>query len=144
MKHGQDFTGVSVVFFCHDGQGKFVFGKRGSSSRDEIGVWDCGGGRLEFGDQVIDRLKAEIKEEYCAEVLAHEFLGYRDVHRIYDGKPTHWVALDFKVLVDPVQVKNGEPHKIDAIEWFTKDNIPSPVHSEIPRFLEMYKDKLFS
>jgi 8-oxo-dGTP diphosphatase len=58
------------------------------------------------------------KEEYCADVLEYEFLGYRDVHREHEGNRIHWLALDFKVLVDPAQVKNGEPHKFDAVEWF--------------------------
>lgn len=116
--------------------------KRGENCRDENGTWDIGGGALEIGDQVEGRLRTEIKEEYGADVLQWEFLGYSDVHRKHDGKETHWLALEFKVLVDPAQVKNAEPHKLDEVKWFKLDNLPKKLHSELPEFFEKYKKSL--
>ncbi|PIR61247.1 MAG: RNA pyrophosphohydrolase, partial [Candidatus Pacebacteria bacterium CG10_big_fil_rev_8_21_14_0_10_45_6] len=104
--------------------------------------WDLGGGQLEFGEDAIASLKREIKEEYCADVLEHEFLGYRSVLREQKGKQTHWLSLDYLVRIDPTQVANGEPHKLDAVEWFTLDTLPSPTHSQCPNFLKAYKEKL--
>ena len=142
MKKGEDYTGVTIVYLCHDGKGNILLNKRSKNCRDEHGAWDPGGGGLEFGDTVENTLKKEIAEEYCTDVLDYEFLGYRDVHREHNGKPTHWIALDFKVLVDRVKVKNGEPHKFDAIEWFTLDSLPTPLHSQFPKFLKDYKEKI--
>jgi 8-oxo-dGTP diphosphatase len=142
LQKGIDFTGVTIVYFCHDGKGNFVMSKRGKNSRDEQGRWDIGGGGLEFGDTVENTIRKEIKEEYCTEVISYEFLGYRDVHRMRDGKKDHWVALDFKVLIDPKKVKNGEPHKFDDVQLFRFETMPNPVHSQFPKFLELYKRKL--
>ncbi len=142
MQKGIDYIGSAVIFFCHDGKGNVVFGKRGINTKDEHGNWDVGGGGVEFGDTIIDTLRKEIKEEYCTDVLDYEFLGYRDVFREQNGKKTHWLILDFKVLVDKDKVKNGEPHKLDDVRWFTLGNMPSPIHSQLPKFLELYKDKL--
>ncbi len=142
MKKGIDFIGVCVVYFCHDGKGNILFAKRSKEARDEQGAWDIGGGGVEFGDTLENTLKKEIQEEYNAQVLNYEFLGYRDVHRFHEGKPTHWIALDFKVLIDPTNVRNNEPHKFDDIGWFTMDNLPKPEHSQFPEFLEKYKSKL--
>jgi len=144
MKQGIDYIGVCVVYFCHDGQGNFVMNKRGENCRDEVGKWDIGGGALELGEKYEDRLKQEIKEEFCADVLDYEFLGFRDMHRIHQGVKTHWLALDFKVLVDKEKVKNGEPHKFDEIAWFTLDNMPvdEESHSSMPLFFKKYEDKL--
>lgn len=142
MKKGVDFTGVSIVFACHDGKGNFLFSKRSIRCRDEHGRWDPGGGGLEFGDTVEETLRKEIREEYCTDVLEFERLGYRDVHREHNGAKTHWIALDFKVLVDPMKVQNGEPHKMDEIAWFKIDALPSPMHSQWPIFFDLYKDKL--
>lgn len=142
MKKGTDYIGVGVVYFCHDGQGNFVMAKRGQHTRDEQGRWDIGGGGIEFGDTVEETLRKEIKEEYGTDVLSFESLGYRDVHRVHDGKPTHWIALDFKVLVDRAKVFNAEPEKFDDISWFTLDTIPEHTHSQFPEFLRLYKEKL--
>lgn len=95
-----------------------------------------------MGDTVENTLKKEIAEEYCTDIIDYEFLGYRDVYREHEGKKTHWIMLDFKVLVDKKKVANGEPHKFDAVEWFTIDNLPAPLHSQFPHFLDKYKEKL--
>lgn len=142
MKKGEDYIGLAVIFFCHDGKGNIVFSKRSANCRDEHFTWDIGGGAVEFGDNILDVLKKEIKEEYGTDVIEHEFLGYRDVKREHEGKKTHWIALDFKVLVDPDQVKNGEPHKFDEVKWFRMENLPSPLFSQLPTFLEKYKDRI--
>jgi 8-oxo-dGTP diphosphatase len=142
VKKGEDCTGITIVYFCYDSRGNFLLSKRTAQCRDEHGRWDPGGGALEFGDTVEDTLRKEIAEEYGTEVLAYEFLGYRDVHREHEGRPTHWIALDFKVLVDHSKVKNGEPHKFERLEWFTLDNLPQPLHSQFPYFLEKYRDRL--
>ena len=142
MEKGRDYVGVSIVYFCHDGEGNFLIQKRGENCRDETGNWDIGSGGLEFGDDVKQTLIREIGEEYSTDVLDIEFLGYKDAHREHDGKPTHWVGLNFKVLVDKEKVANGEPHKFDEIGWFRLDSLPSPLHSQFPDFLRKYKDKI--
>jgi 8-oxo-dGTP diphosphatase len=142
MIKGVDYTGVSVVYFCHDGKGNVLMAKRSQNSRDEQGVWDIGGGGLEFGQTPEECLRTEIFEEYRAQVISYEFLGFRDVHRTHNGKKTHWIALDFKVLINPEGVKIGEPHKFDDIGWFKIVALPKPGHSQFPEFFNRYKDKL--
>ena len=142
MKKGIDFPGVSVVFFCHDGEGNFLFSKRSAACRDEHGRWDPGGGSLEFGDALEQTVRKEIREEYDTDVIKMDFLGFREVHREHDGRPTHWIAFDYKVLVDRTKVRNAEPHKQEATQWFRLDNLPSPLHSQTPFCLERYREKL--
>src|ERR1051326_3270414 len=139
---GKEFIGNSVVYFCHDGQGRVLMHKRGAQAPDEQGKWDIGAGGIEFGDTAEQTLRKEIKEEYSCDVLDFEFLGYRDVVRNQNGQQTHWVTLDFKVLVDPAQVKNGEPHKFDAVDWFTLNTMPAQKHSQLDLFIEKYRDRL--
>lgn len=142
MQKGMDYVGVTVVFLCHDGEGNYLLAKRGANARDEHGTWDGGGGGLDHGDTVEETLRKEIMEEYCTDVISHEFLGYRDVLREYDGRTTHWIALDHLVLVDRGMAKNGEPHKLDEIGWFTLDKLPEKLHSQFPNFLALYGDRL--
>ena len=144
MQKGFDFVGVTLSFFCHDGAGRFLMAKRSVNCRDEHGKWDIGGGALEFGESVEETLKKEIKEEYCTDMLGYEFLGYRDVHRQHNSKETHWISLDFKVLIDPAKVAIGEPHKFDDLKWYTLKTLPpeGEMHSTHPYFFQKYKDKL--
>jgi 8-oxo-dGTP diphosphatase len=143
MKKGIDCIGVGVVFFCHDGKGNVLLSKRSKNCRDEHGKWDPGGGSIEIGEKVSDTLKREIKEEYRTDIIDSEFLGFRDVHRVDEkGNKTHWIALDFKVLVDRKKVKNGVPQKHSEIKWFEFNNLPKPLHSQFPFFLKKYKEKL--
>jgi 8-oxo-dGTP diphosphatase len=142
LRKGIDCIGVCVVFFCHDGKGNVIMGKRSKNARDEQGRWDIGGGGVELHDTVENTLKKEIKEEYGCDVLEYDILGYRDVHRENEGNKTHWIALDFKVLIDPSQVQNMEPHKFDDVKLFPINDLPADVHSQFPKFLEKYKQFL--
>lgn len=142
MKKGEDYIGLTVSFLCHDGKGRVLLSKRGTQARDEHGNWDCGGGGVEFGDTVENTLRKEIQEEYCTDVLEAEFLGFRDVFREQNGKPTHWLSMDYLVLVNADKWGNGEPHKLDAVEWFPVAELPSPMHSQWPKFAEKYAERL--
>ena len=133
-------TGICV--FCHDGEGRYLMQKRSKGARDEHERWDGGGGGLKFGEKIEDAVRREIKEEYLGEVIEMEFLGYRDTLRIQDGRQTHWIAMDFKVQVDPLMVGIGEPHKCDEIRWLTIEEIENfnePTHSAFPAFFEKNK-----
>jgi 8-oxo-dGTP diphosphatase len=124
---------VSVVFVCHDGQGRILLARRSAGARDEPGTWDCGAGGLEYGETFEQAVTREVAEEYAATPLAIEQVGARNVLR---GE-SHWVAVIFRVRLDPDIVRLGEPHKFDALDWFTAGELPSPLHSQLPGTLAM-------
>jgi len=142
MQKGIDYVAVCVGYLCHDGNGNFLFNKRSKNCRDEHGTWDFGGGGLDFGDTVLETMHKELQEEYCVEPVSYEFLGWEDLFRTIDGKKTHWLSIDFLVLIDREKVKNGEPHKFDELGWFRLDNLPEPLHSSVPGILEKFRDRL--
>ena len=137
LKRGVEFIGVTCSFVCHDGNGKVLMHKRSQNCRDEQGRWDNGGGAHEFGDDIEQTIKREIKEEYGAEAFNLKFIKVYDAHRqLDDGTPTHWLAVLYAAEVNPSQVKNNEPHKIDEIGWFTLSNLPKPLHSQAKHTLQ--------
>jgi 8-oxo-dGTP diphosphatase len=142
MQKGFDYIGVGVSYYCHDGNGRYVMNKRGMNSRDEHGAWDFGGGGIDFGEKVEETLRRELKEEYCVENIQYSFLGFNDNFREIGGRKVHWIQFHYLVLVDPQEVRNGEPEKHDEIAWFTLDNLPQPLHSQTLKELEIYRDKL--
>ena len=139
LQRGVDFTGVSCVFYCHDGQGKLLLHKRSQNCRDEIGNWDVGAGALEFGEDLEDAVKREIKEEYGCEELNLRLVGPYSLVRQNNNKPTHWVLIAFAAHIDPSQVRINEPEKMDEIGWFELDNLPTPLHSGVKYYLPNVK-----
>lgn len=139
-KHkGISFVGVSTCFFVYDSEGHFYMAKRSNKSRDEKGTWEIGGGGLKWGLTAKENLFREIKEEYNATPLKVTFLGYRDVLRSSEeAELTHWVALDFAVLVNPKLIKVNEIDMFDDSGWFTLAKLPSPLHSQQLTFFDKY------
>ncbi len=141
MNPGVDYPAVTIVFFCHDGKGNYLFNKRSQYCRDEHGCYDPGGGLLELHETIDELLSRELLEEYNVKPISYEFLGMREMHRLNEGKKTHWIALDFKVLVDRSQVKNNEPRKFDELIWRRMDDLPSPMHSQFAVAYEKYQER---
>jgi len=139
MVPGIDYTGVSIAFYCHDGSKNFLFRKRCKNCRDQQGRWDCGGGKLEFGESIEDGVKREIKEEYGCDCEIEAALApisfFEDTYR----GSKHWIVLPHIVRVNRVDVITGDPDSIDELTWVTLDNLPSPLHTNIGKELEIYK-----
>ncbi len=142
MEKGIDYIGIAVCFYCHDGDGNYILTKRSTSCRDEHGRWDFGGGGVKFGETIVQALLREIKEEYGIEPISYEFLEFDEVFREHDGKRTHWIDFRYKVLLNRLMVINNEPEKHEELDWFTIDNLPSPLHSQIAHEIVKYKTLL--
>lgn len=142
MKAGVDYTGVTVFFFCHDGKGNFLMHKRSQNCRDERGKWDCGGGKLEFGEDLRAAVLRELKEEHGCDGEIQEQFPASVRARESDGVATHWVTIGFLIKVDPAQVVNNEPEAIDEFGWFRLDALPQPLHSAIPLDISENKELL--
>lgn len=140
LTKGLDYTGICVTFFIHDGSGRFLMAKRSQQTRDEQGRWEVGGGGVKFGERLDEALAREVREEYGVPILAHEFIGYRDVHREQNGRRSHWLAMDFKIQVDPATVINNDPEMIDELGWFTLETTPQNLHSQVPAMFDLYRD----
>lgn len=143
FKVGVDCTGISVVFACHDGNGKFLLHKRSQNCRDEQGRWDFGGGKLEFSESLVEGVKREAREEYGCDAMIEEALYPGEAFRVLaDGTKTHWIYFPYIVRVNPTEVIIGEPNSMDEIGWFALDSLPEPLHSVVPAFIERCKKEL--
>ena len=141
--NGITHIGVSVITMCHNGAGKYLISRRGPKCRDENDRWEpAGGGTVEHGESLLDAVQREVKEECGANVLEVECIGYREVMREHNGAATHWIAFDFRARIDPLEVSIQEPEKCSEHRWCAIDDIPVPMHSQFPLFLDKYKEIL--
>lgn len=129
MKAGIDFIGITTPFYCHDGNGRVLFHKRSNNCRDEHGRWDTGSGELEFGLTPEENVLKEVLEEYGCHGEIQERLPAHSIFREWEDKKTHWLAIPFFIKVNPLEVRNNDPEKISEIDWFTLDNLPTPLHT---------------
>lgn len=139
LKPGKDYIGITTPFYCNDGKGNFVMHKRDQNARDEQGTWDCGGGQLDFGEELEEAVLREVKEEYGCEGAIQEQLPAHSVFRVFDGVKVHWLATPFFIKIDVTKAKITEPHKFSEIGIFTLDNFPQPLHSGLAYSMKKYK-----
>lgn len=139
MKIGIDYVGITTPFYCHDGKGNILLHKRSKECRDEHHRWDAGSGKLEFNLSLEENVLQEVLEEYGCKGVIEGRLPAHDIFREHEGAKTHWIAAPFFVRVNPDEVKNGEPHKIEEIGWFTLDTLPEPLHTGFAHSLKVYQ-----
>jgi ADP-ribose pyrophosphatase YjhB (NUDIX family) len=138
LKKGLDFIGITCVFYCHDGKGNLLMSKRSQNCRDERGVWDCGSGSMEFGEESLESAcKREILEEYCVKATKVKLQGTVNVIRKQGKRKSHWIGFIFTAQVDPKKVRIGEPKDIDEIGWFPLNKLPKPQHSMLLKHLKI-------
>lgn len=134
---GIDYTGISVAFYAHDGNGKFLFLKRSKDARDFQGFWESGGGRLHKNELIEEALIREMSEEIdCPSGVIDEILPpVSQIVKDDEGRMVHWVILPHVVRVDPHEVKLKDTEKIDEIGWFELGGLPDPLHPTVAREL---------
>lgn len=142
MKRSIDYTGVNIAFYCHDGEGNYLFHRRASKARDAHGTWSCGAGGVKFNEPILVALDRELLEEFASTSLETEYLGWGEAFREDEGQSMHWIVFRYRVLVDRTKVINNEPEKHEELGWFKINNLPQPLHPIVALEVEEYKDKL--
>lgn len=139
-RRGVDFIGVTVCILTHDGNETYLLNKRSIKCRDEQGCWDKIGGAMEFGESFEEAAARELREEIGCDPLSLKFAGARNNIRTIDGKKTHWINLIFTARIDPTAVRINDVEKIDEVQWFKLDKLPTPLHSQFLADLEVVRE----
>lgn len=141
---GVDHVGIAVSFFCHDGNGNALLGKRGPGSLVEIDKWDIGAGSVDHGISVVDTIHKEIKEEYSAEVKHIQLLGFRDIFTETTEGKMHWVTIDHVVQIGTefanLELDEQRRPVLNDLKWFPINQLPplTEMYSQFSRWLLLY------
>lgn len=122
MKKGIDYIGVGVGAVIKDDKGRFFLARRGRGSRNEVGKWEFPGGCVEFNEPLESALIREIDEEFGFVVSVERLLDV--VNHIIPDEKQHWVSPTYLCRFVSGEPRIREPHKCDAIAWFTIQEIP--------------------
>lgn len=140
MKPGQDYIGVGVGALIVHQDGRLFLSRRGPKAKNERGLWEFPGGTVEFGEQLAEALKREIKEEYNIEIAVGALLDVVDHLLPEEGQ--HWVSPSFLCTLISGEPIICEPQKCSEIGWFTLDSIPADLTLITRENLKRYRDYL--
>ena len=124
-------VGVGIMILK---EGKVLLGKRKGSHGEGEYAWP--GGHMEYMESFEECAKREVKEETGMEIENVRFLR---ILNLKSYTPKHYV--DVGLLAD---WKSGtplvmEPDRAESWDWYDLDNLPGPLFSAIPTYLEAYK-----
>ncbi len=125
-------VGVGVgVLVVHDGL--VLLGRRKGSHG--AGTWSAPGGRLEYGEQIVDCAARELKEETGLSASSYELGPY--ANDVFPEVAEQYVTLFVVargIVGTPV---NAEPHKCEGWAWFRWGEWPSPLFKPVESLLAL-------
>jgi 8-oxo-dGTP diphosphatase len=125
-------VGLSAMIFK---DGRVLFGKRRGSHG--AGEYSWPGGRMEYGESIIEAIKREIREETGMEVKDVRFLGIQNLRQY---PPKHYIDISFTAQWESGEPKLMEPEKCEGWGWYFPNDFPSPFFGTIEDHLKMYYD----
>ena len=114
--------------------GKVLLGKRNGSHGAGEYAWP--GGHLEYMESFEACAKREVMEETGMEIRNVTFMRlmnlkeYAPKHYVDVGLVAHWQSGEPRVM---------EPDRIEGWDWYDLDNLPQPLFSAIPSYLEAHR-----
>jgi len=113
-------VGVGVLIFKDK---KLLLGKRKNSHGDDS--WCPPGGHLEFNEELEDCANRETLEETGIKIKNIELITATNDIFIKENK--HYITLHLIADYDSGEVKLMEPEKCEKWEWFSWNNLPTPL-----------------
>lgn len=124
-------VGVGVMIMK---DGKVLLGKRKGSHGAGEYAWP--GGHFEYMESFEQCAKRETVEETGMEIENIRFLRLLNL-KVY--APKHYVDIGLIADWKSGEPKIMEPDKTEGWDWYDIDNLPGPLFSTIPTYIEAYK-----
>ena len=111
--------------------GKVLLGKR--KNAHGAGQYAFPGGHLEYMESFEDCARRETREEAGIELGRVSFLRLMNLK---DYAPKHYVDIGLVAEWKSGAPQVMEPHKLESWDWYDMDNLPQPLFSTLPTYIE--------
>jgi 8-oxo-dGTP diphosphatase len=121
--HGQQV--ISACAFIHhefDGVPKVFLPKRADAKKFLPGLYELPGGHIDFGEELVDGLKREIKEELGMTVTVGDIIDAFTYQNTVKGSHTIEVIY-FAKFVEPIEQITIQPEDHSRYDWFTQEEV---------------------
>ncbi len=139
MVAGRDYIGVGVGAMVFNGKGEVFLARRGPRATNERGCWEFPGGKVTFGEKLIDTIKREFLEEYGMMIEITDLLGVED--HILPEEQQHWISPTYIGQFVGGEPRILEPEKCTEIGWFSLDHLPQPLSVISQSDVRIYQQK---
>jgi ADP-ribose pyrophosphatase YjhB (NUDIX family) len=99
----------------------------------EAGCWNLPGGKVDFGERVVDAIRREVAEEIGVEIELTRSLGFVEM---FDDNH-HWVSPIYEARIVAGEPVNREPEKHAALIWADPAEPPAPLATAAREALAM-------
>jgi 8-oxo-dGTP diphosphatase len=133
-------VGVGVMILK---DGNVLLGKRNddpSKAGSELhgeGTWTCPGGKLDFGEKIIDGCSREVSEETGIDAKSMEVISV--TNEIVPDK--HFVTIGFLCKDFGGEPKIMEPDEITEWKWFPLNELPENIYPPSKKLINNYLSK---
>ncbi|MBP6925927.1 MAG: NUDIX domain-containing protein [Candidatus Pacebacteria bacterium] len=133
MKQGTLGIGVGIIIVNKDN--KILFGKRVYQG---MPCWCLPGGKLEFGESLVDAVVRETKEECNIDIQNPQQISISEGFN--HDKNIQFVTIGYMTREFTGTVVNNEPHVFTDWQWFSFDNLPENIFGPSRDILNQYKE----
>jgi len=130
--HGQQV--MSACAFIHhefDGIPKVFLPKRADTKKFLPGLYELPGGHVDFGEEPVDGLKREIKEELDMAITVGDIIDAFTYQNTVKGSHTIEVIY-FAKFVEPIEQVTIQPEDHSRYDWFTEAEVKAHKAEMIP------------
>jgi 8-oxo-dGTP diphosphatase len=126
-------VGIGVLLIKDN---KLLLGKRKGSHGE--GEYALPGGHLELGETFEECALRELKEEAGLDIKVKKpkFLCVTNLQRYH---PKHYVDIGMLAQWESGEAEVTEPDKINSWQWYSLNELPSPLFGCTSNYLEAYK-----
>lgn len=128
-------VGVGLVLL-RDGQ---VLMSQRKVDHNGLGEYGGPGGALRPGESLTDSILRELAEECGPDVVVDKLRMVCAINYRNGQSPIHWVGIGFCAEYVSGDIKTMEPEKHVGWEWYTLNDLPSPLYWPMARYIEAYQ-----